>query len=344
MALSRQFLCVDFSEAARLPQLPWSLYAMLLAPLALILFATAYKSLQVRAAADWPSAPGKIVVSNSQVRNVRVLDDKREDDFRLEPRNFANIVYEYTVSGATLSNNRVSIGEDRGDFEVAETIARYPVGTAVTVYYNSLHPRTAVLERDLPLGKLWRYVTIGTAATILFGFGAIVGLNQLTEFIAARLAHPKMSPPSVVFAVFGLVLALFALALQKQAKLARQWPVVPGTIEMSGIGKYRAAPTKSGMRGPVMYQRRVSFLYSFDNVAYSCVQASLATGIYSTSGWLVGKFGTAYQQGAGVNVFVNPANPSEATLDPRAGLWICLVLWLAALAFAAGAYGIAHMG
>jgi hypothetical protein len=326
-----------------LPHLPWYVTAMLLAPLALILFATAYKSLQVRAAADWPSTPGKVVISNSQVRDVRVLDDKREDDYRLEPRNFANIVYEYTVSGVTLSNNRVSIGEDRGNFEVAETIARYPVGTAVTVYYNSLHPRTAVLERDLPLGKLWRYVAIGTVVTILFGLSVIFGLNQLTEFIATKLAHPKMSPPAVVFGVFAGVLVLFALALQKQFGLARKWPIVPGTIKMSDIEQYRAAPTKNGVRGPVMYQRRVSFLYSFDNVAYSCVQASLATGVYSTSGWLVRKFTTAYQEGAGVNVYVNPANPSEATLDPRAGLWICGVLWLAALAFAASAYGIAHM-
>src|ERR1700710_3230718 len=123
---------------------------MLFAPLALLLFAGAYKSLQVRAAGEWPSTPGKVVVSDSQIRDVKVLDDQREDGFRLEPRNFANIVYEYSVSGESFSNNRVSIAEDRGNFEVAETIARYPVGASVTVYYNSRHPREAVLERDTP--------------------------------------------------------------------------------------------------------------------------------------------------------------------------------------------------
>jgi hypothetical protein len=49
-----------------LPNLPWYVTAMLLAPLALILFAAIYKSLQVRAASNWPSVPGKVVVSNSQ--------------------------------------------------------------------------------------------------------------------------------------------------------------------------------------------------------------------------------------------------------------------------------------
>ena len=43
-----------------MPDLPWYVYAMLLAPLALILFAAVYKSLQVRAASEWPSAPGKV--------------------------------------------------------------------------------------------------------------------------------------------------------------------------------------------------------------------------------------------------------------------------------------------
>ena len=41
-----------------MPNLPWYVYLMLLAPLALILFAAAYKSLQVRAAREWPSTPG----------------------------------------------------------------------------------------------------------------------------------------------------------------------------------------------------------------------------------------------------------------------------------------------
>jgi len=91
-----------------MPNLPWFVYAMLLAPLALVLFAATYKSLQVRAARDWPSTPGKVVISDSQVPEVRVLYTQRADAIRLEPRNFANIVYQYSVSGKTLTNNRVS--------------------------------------------------------------------------------------------------------------------------------------------------------------------------------------------------------------------------------------------
>jgi len=314
---------------------------MLLAPLALILFAAIYKSLQVRAAREWPSTPGKVVTSNSQVRDVRILDDRREDDYRLEPRNFANIVYQYTVRGQTLSNNRVSLGEDRGNFEVAETIARYPVGTDVTVFYNPLHPHEAVLERDTPKGW-WGCLGIGMAIALLIIFGSLFGLNQLTEFIATRIGNPKMSPPAVFLAAFGAILALFALALQRLASLARKWPVVTGTIKMSDIEQYRAAATQGFSRGPLMYQRRVSYAYRYNNVAYSGVAATLATGVASTSGWLARKFTTDYQDAAPVNVYVNPANPSETTLNPRAG-FVCLFLWVVAMAFWAGAWHVARM-
>lgn len=326
-----------------MPDLPWYVYAMLLTPLALILFAAIYKSLQVRAASEWPSTPGKVVTSDSQVRQIRVIDRSREDGYRLEPRNFANIVYEYSVSGEKLSNNRVSIDDDRGDFGIAEIIARYPVGAAVTVYYNSRHPREAVLERDTPKGW-WGCLGIAMAAVLAIMFGSLIGLNRLSEFVSARLANPKLSPLVVVLGVFGAVIALFALAMRRGASLAKQWPVVSGTIAMSDVEQYRAAPSKNYVRGPVMYQRQVSFAYRFNNVAYSRVEARFATGVNSTRGWLMGKFTTAYQDGASVNVYVNPANPSEATLDPRAGAWLVWMLLFVALAFCWAAYSVATRG
>jgi hypothetical protein len=283
-----------------------------------------------------------VVVSDSQVRPIRVIDRSREDGFRLEPRNFANVVYEYTVGGQALSNNRVSIDDDRGDFGIAETIARYPVGTAVTVYYDPRHPGEAVLERDTPKGW-WGCFAIGVAVALAIIFGSVFGLNQLTAFVAARLGNPKLSPMVVVLGAFGGVLALFALAMRRQATLARRWPVVPGTIAMSDVETYRAAPGKNHVRGPMMYQRQVSFSYRYNDVAYSRVEARFATGVNSTSGWLARKFTTAYQDGAHVDVHVNPANPSEATLDPRAGAALIWLLWLVALAFAAVAYHVAHM-
>lgn len=324
-----------------MPDLPWFVYAMLLAPLGLILVAAVYKTLQVRAAHEWPSTPGKVVTSNAEVRQVKVLDSERETGHKFEARNFANISYEYVVSGQKLLNNRVSIGEDRGNFQVAETIAKYPVGAPVTVYYNPLHPRDAVLERDLPQG-LWGCLGIGTAIVLAIVFGSAIGLHRISEFASARLANPQMSVPVVALAAFGLVAVLFALVLRQQAAQARKWPVVPGTIKLSGLDEYRAAPSESGRRGSIMYERKVSYTYRFKDVAYTSVHASLSSNVRATSPWVLRLFGMNYQDGASVKVWVNPANPSEATLDPRVPFgWL---LWLAALALWAGALAIATAG
>ena len=323
-----------------MPDLPWFVYLMLLAPLGLILVAAIYKSLQVRAAREWPSAAGKVVVSEAERRDVRVLDDSREDNRRLEQRNFANIVYEYSVAGQKLRNNRVGIGEDRGDFEVAETIAKYPAGAVVLVYYNPRHPNQAVLERELPKG-LWGCLGIATAMVLAIVFGAAIGLHQLTDLVSTRLADPKLSPLVIAFAGFGAVIALFALVLQKQAALARKWPVVPGIIKLSGLDEYRAAPRDSGSRGTTMYERKVSYAYKFNNIAYSNEHASFSSNSRTTSPWVLKLWGMDFQDGASVKVWVNPANPSEAALDPGAPFaWL---LWLLAAGFAAlGLYTAIH--
>ncbi len=324
-----------------MPDLPWFVYAMLLAPLGLILVAAAYKSLQVRAAREWPSTPGKVVISKAEVRDVKLIDSSREDRHRIEQRNFANIVYEYVARGQTLRNNRVSIGEDLGNFEVAETLARYPVGKAVTVYYNPLHPNEAVLERDLPKG-LWGCLGIGTAIVLAIVFGSAVGLHQLTEFLTSRVADPKLSPLVVAFGGFAGAVALFAFVLQRQASLAKKWPVVSGVIKLSEIESYREAPSESGARGQIMYQRQVSYAYTYEGVSYTNVHASLASNVASTSSWLVRKTTRDWQNGAAVKVYVNPANPAEATLEPRVPfVWL---LWLCVAGFAAGAWYFATLG
>lgn len=316
------------------PDLPWFVYAMLLAPLGLILVAASYKTLQVRAAREWPSTPGKVVVSTSELRDVKVIDSGREDGRKLEQRNFANIVYEYSVSGQKLRNNRVSIGEDRGNFQVAETIAKYPVGAVVTVYYNSRHPREAVLERDLPQG-LWGCLGIATAIAFVVVFGAAIGLTRISEFVSARLINPQMSVPVVALAAFGLVAALFALALRRQSTLAASWPVVPGAIKLSGLDEYRAAPSKGGRRGSIMYERKVSYGYRFEDIDYTGLHGSFSSNSKTTSPWLLRLFGMDFQAGASVKVWVNPVNPSEATLNPRTPfgwlLWVIAVgLWTVA--------------
>ena len=189
---------------------------MLLAPLALILIAAIVKSWQVREARSWPQAAGKVVTSVAEVREVKVSDDEREDGYRTESRNFANVTYEYTVAGRKLRGSRISIGEDLGNFEVAEKLAKYPAGSIVTVYYNPRHPEQAVLERDLPKG-LWGCLGIGTAIVLGIVFGSAFGLNQTYAYLAHHIARPDLAGLVVGLGAFGLVIALMGYGVRRQA-------------------------------------------------------------------------------------------------------------------------------
>jgi hypothetical protein len=254
-----------------MPDLPWLVYAIPLAMIGVIAFAAFYKWLEVRAASHWPQTTGKVVVSTSQVRKVKTFDDSRESGRSHEKRNFALIVYEYTVSGKKLRNDRVSIGEDLGNFEVAETIARYPVGKIVTVYYNPLRPKTAVLERDAPKGVfgcvIW-LVVIGVAGTL----GSFYGFNQITIYLTSRIHN---APVTVALTAMGVVALLFAFALHRHASGARGWPKVNGRITESAVDEFEGRIDKDSAL-TTLYRPLIAFSYEFNGIAYAGNHAALA--------------------------------------------------------------------
>ncbi len=326
-----------------MPDLPWFVYAMLLAPLGLILVAAIVKTWQTREARSWPQAPGKVVRSVAEVREVRVSDDDREEGYRLESRNFANVTYEYAVGGRKLRNDRISIGEDLGNFEVAEKLAKYPAGSIVTVYYNPRHPDQAVLERDLPKG-LWGCLGIGTLIVLAIVFGSAFGLNQSYAYLAHHIARPDLAGLVVGFGAFGLVVALMGWGVQRQASMATRWPVVPGTIKLSGTEQYHEASEPGEARGTEMFGKRVTYTYLYQNVSYTNECARVAAGTPETSDKMLEKLMSRYQDGATVEVRVNPDNPAEATLDVRGDGRIAYVLWGIAAIFAALALFVATRG
>jgi hypothetical protein len=316
---------------------------MLLAPLGLLLVAAIVKSWQVREARNWPQAPGKVVTSVAELRDVKVFDDDREGGSRLESRNFANVTYEYSVGGHKLRNNRISIGEDLGNFQVAEKLAKYPAGSIVTVYYNPRHPDQAVLERDLPKG-LWGCLGIGTVIVLAIVFGSAFGLNQSYAYLAHHIKRPDLAGLVVGFGAFGLAIALMGWAVRRQASMASRWPVVPGTIKLSEMEEYHEAGEPGESRGVVMFGKRVTYTYLYQNVSYTNECARVATGTPSASDEMLRKLMSRYQDGATVEVRVNPDNPAEATLDARGDGRIAWVLWGIAAIFAALAMFVATRG
>jgi hypothetical protein len=314
-----------------MPDLPWFVYAFPLAMVGVIAVAAIYKWLQVRAAADWPQATGKVVVSTSIVRKVKTFDHNRAGGRGEEERNFAHVVYEYTVGGERLRNDRVSIGEDLGNFEVAETIARYPVGKIVTVYYNPRTPKDAVLERDAPKGVfgcvIWM-VVLGVAGIL----GSFYGFNQITIYLTERVQN---APMVVALSAMGGVALLFGLALFRHGAAARNWPRVSGRITRSEVDEFLGRiGDKSALT--TLYRPLIAFAYEYNGVKYSGSHTSLGAQVTSNTAAFAKKAVAKFPAGKTIQVYVNPANPSEAMLKPGTGSgWFVL-------AIGAGLLGLAY--
>lgn len=93
-----------------------------------------------QSAQDWSSTMGVVITSTIQV--------KRSYKSRSE---IPVVVYQYQVDGKPYTGQVVKAGEQyfsvRLYGDAQKTIARYPVGAQVMVYYNPANPAESALER-----------------------------------------------------------------------------------------------------------------------------------------------------------------------------------------------------
>ena len=93
---------------------------------------TAWKNVQkAKASVNWPTTAGKVTAS-----------DIRKVMFRRQPQ----ITYTYSVNGAPFTSQRVSFAGGYKPKEVDAILARYPVGTDITVAHDPQNPAEATLE------------------------------------------------------------------------------------------------------------------------------------------------------------------------------------------------------
>jgi hypothetical protein len=312
----------------------WLVYGIAAAMAGLIIFATVYKLIEVQRASRWPSAPGRVVSSGQQARKVKVFSDVQRADGKpqYEIRNFANVVYEYDVGGRKVRNNRVSIGEDLGNFEVEETLARYPVGAPVTVYYNPRDPKEAVLERDPPrhlIGCVAAMVGVPLALLVL----AHVGFLAVTDAVAAHLGSWDRAAQIMAFGAIAALLVLFALGVTLIGVRARRWPVVEGIIEEAHVDTFRGRiGTDAGGRAGPLAQSALNCTYVFNGVTYASDKLSMGGKVTASTEAFARREVARYRPGDVVKVYVNPDKPAEAVLDPRPRrLWM---VWAVAAAMA----------
>ena len=187
------------------------------AMIALLIFGTAYKYWEVRKASHWLRTPGKVLSAKAVARRVRTAETRSsaKGGADRQVRNFAEVRYEYRVRGKRFVGNRVSLGEDLGDFQVAETLARYPEGKAVVVHYDPGRPDQAVLEHGAPEG-VWRTMILFIGVLIVLFVGGTVGFERMVQLLQHRLAQPQNAVPVAALGGLALFMGLMAFAMRRQ--------------------------------------------------------------------------------------------------------------------------------
>jgi hypothetical protein len=97
---------------------------------------TAYRQI----AQTWPSTTGTILVSTIQSKRIGQSH-----------KTYPVVVYQYAVNGQGFQGQTIKAGEHllnaRLPGQPQATVARYPVGAIVPVYYNPANPAESTLER-----------------------------------------------------------------------------------------------------------------------------------------------------------------------------------------------------
>jgi hypothetical protein len=302
----------------------------------LLLFATVYKYFEVLIAARWPSVPGRVLSAKTVQRKAGGVG---RDQTHAELRNFAEINYEFVVQGKRHRASRVSVGEDLGNYRVEETLARYPAGARVMVFYNPTNPGEAVLERDAPEGIFGFMFTL-IAGLVVCGLALIFGFDRINNWLRAMLPSESNTNLALMLGCMGMFALAIGRAMSHEAKQAAGWHSTSGVIEESGIEDFQ---TLDDGRWKTLKRANVVYRYQVNGNTYRSGRIVVRGWTISSSiGALTGGTAKKYPPGQPVEVFFNPANPAEAALERRAKgaglLYVFGIVLLAAAARSAGLF------
>jgi hypothetical protein len=99
---------------------------------------------EAHAAHAWPKASGQVTVSTVKELSTTWADGESTSEY------YADIRYTYQVNGQIQTGKDVAVGGQSPSLVIGPCnalAARYPVGKAVSVYYNPQNPSEAVLEK-----------------------------------------------------------------------------------------------------------------------------------------------------------------------------------------------------
>jgi hypothetical protein len=313
-------------------ELKWLLLLVIIAFDGLFLGVVISKYFEVKRASFWAAVPGKIISSRSEARQVKksTAGDLRSRVHDTELRNFAAVTYAFEANGAPQQGRRISLAEDVGNYQVAEKLKRYPVGAAVTVYYDRNRPSQSVLERDMPVRGFEIAILIG----VLIGLGCLF-LLLISDNVMAALAGLAATSPQAWGAAFCVILAVaiavFAYGLNRKGAETRTWPSVTGVVTASDAELVKVGRQYAWwVLNRKLVRDRTTYSYSVSGVAYRSDRIRFGGQTYASFTALARRAALRYEPGAPVEVYYNPVSPTEAVLVRGApGQWL---VWIAAAA------------
>jgi hypothetical protein len=312
----------------------------------LVIVAVIAKLLELRRASTWSTAVGRVMRSDTQAR--RHYSAGEATTVTTVPR----VEYEFSVGGRTWRGDRIGIGEDTGGANTEATLRRYPVGATVSVYYDPADPANCVLEREGPKGLLKREApngasereapkAVGKGLVILVALAVAVagGIYYLAtkgpSLLSAHLPNVDNAPLAIFAGCFGLVVLLFFIGSYRLSRKAAGWPLVRGTVLISGSEQVSNSDSKGKSYAPV-----VEYRYRVDGVDYVSRQIKLGL-VTSASKAYATKVAARYPKGKAIDVHYDPANPGNAALENSMGFyWLLLAVALGCFAIAARAAGL----
>jgi hypothetical protein len=324
-------------------ELKWLLFCILMAMDGLVMVAAVTKYIEVKRASLWAGVPGKITSSRSEARKVETSSGSgRDRTVDSEIRNFATVSYEFRADGRKQTGNRISIAHDVGNYQVAEKLAKYPVGAKVTVFYDRNKPTDNVLEREMSMR--------GFEITFLIGalVAAVAVLAMLlTENVGAIVAQyvPQNGRTSggIFVAVMASLMVLFANAIYQRGQATFTWPKVEGVVATSQVDAVRSYY----MRGNGLtyywhlFRSRTVYDYQVNGVAYKSDRASYGAQTYASFTLLAKREADRYVAGDSIEVFYDPKSPEQAVLVRGApGQWLVWVMAVVLFALAARLIGV----
>jgi Protein of unknown function (DUF3592) len=310
--------------------MPTSIAILLFVPGLIVVVAATVKLVEFRRASRYLAATGKVVKSKPETRRR----DGRDGQFVVE--NVPGVAYAFEVCGKKYRGERISVGEVAGNCTIETTLARYPVGKDVTVFYDPNDPSRSVLERDLPPG-FWKGMFI--AGVVFVGAPAFAAWNfsSLPAAIASYLPRPEQAGVVIAESVFALFFAGIGQAYLRQYLTERRYAAAIARVAKTRIIEFT---TYSFQRYCTYYRADIEYEYRVGDRVYRGNNLRSWMTVSFRSRERAERLAKQYPEGSEITIHHDPAEPSRSVVDRV--WWPAVVFWGLALACAAAAFASAR--